>query len=402
MSRPRIFKRLVAVTVFGGAAVAFVAYSMRPSVIDVETAAVTRGPFRETIDAEGKTRVRDRFVIAAPVTGELHRLTIREGASIARRQVVASIAPVPLDESTRRHAEARVASAVAAASEAESRVAQARAAAEQAKRVLQRREVLLAAGAVSPESREQLALESRARDDELAAATARSRAAAADVRAARAALLGTETSRGGSIAIRSPARGSVLRIPEVSERVTAAGTPILELGDPSAIEIVTDVLSTDAVRICAGQEVEIVDWGGEVPLRGRVRSVEPSAFTKVSALGIDEQRVNVIIDLLEHPPMLGDGFRVEVHVVVWEATAALSLPSSALVQQANGEWSVFVVDGGRARSRPIQIGHRTSGFVEVTGNLPVGAAVVLFPSDNIRDGTRVRSHPTTYGVGDRR
>ena len=397
MWKPKISRRLVVIALLGVALVALVAYWMRPTVLDVETAVVTRGPFRETIDAEGKTRVRDRFVIAAPVTGELHRLGVREGTWIAKGAVVASIAPVPLDESTRRQAEAHVASAVATVAEAESRVIQARAAAEQARRVLQRRDALLAAGAVSPESREQLALESRARDDDLAAATARARAAEADVNAARAALVSTQASHGTLILIRSPARGSVLRIPEMSERVTTAGAPILELGDPSVIEIVADVLSADAVRICAGQEVEIVDWGGELPLRGRVRLVEPSAFTKVSALGVDEQRVNVIVDLLEHPPMLGDAFRVEVRVVVWETRAALPVPASALVQQANGAWKVFVVEGGRVRSRPVHIGHRTSGFVEVASGLSAGAHVVLFPSDNIREGARVRSHVTTYG-----
>lgn len=395
MWKPRMSRRLVTLVLVGVALLALAGYLMRPTVLDVDTAVVMRGPFRETVDAEGKTRVRDRFVITAPVTGELHRLTVREGAWIARGQVVASMAPAPLDEATRRQAEARVASAVAIASEAMTRTSSARAAAEQARRVLQRREALLQAGAVSPESREQLALESRARDDELAAAEARSRAAAADVNAARAALLSTDGSRGTLTVIRSPTNGSVLRIPEVSGRVTTAGSPILELGDASAIEIVTDVLSTDAVRICAGQEVEIADWGGEAALRGRVRSVEPSAFTKVSALGVDEQRVNVIVDLLDRPPELGDGFRVEVRIVIWETGATVSVPASALVQGDNGAWSVFVVEGGRARTRSVQIGHRTSGYVEVTRGVPVGARVVLFPSDNIREGVRVRSRRTT-------
>jgi HlyD family secretion protein len=395
MWKPKNLRRLATIVLLGLAVVALLVYLLRPTVLDVETAVVTRGPLRETIDAEGKTRVRDRFVIAAPVTGHLQRLTVREGTSIARGQIVASIAPLPLDEATRRQAEARLASAAAIASEATARVAQARAAADQARRVLQRRDALLAAGAVSPESREQLALESRARDDDLAAADARARSAIEDVNAARAALVGTNASRGGKIVIRSPTTGTVLRIPEVSERVTAAGAPILELGDASAIEIVADVLSTDAVRICAGQEVEIVEWGGDLPLRGRVRSVEPSAFTKVSALGVDEQRVNVVSDILGAPATLGDGFRVEVRIVVWEGRAVLTVPASALVQQTSGEWRVFVVEGGRARERAVRIGHRTSGLVEVVAGLPVGATVVLFPSDLIRDGVRVRSRTTT-------
>lgn len=395
MWKPRMSRRFVTAVLFGAVLLAVAGYLMRPTVLDVETAVVTRAPFRETIDAEGKTRVRDRYIIAAPVTGELHRLTVREGTWIARGQVVATMAPAPLDEATRRQAEARVASAVAIASEAETRASAARAAAEQALRVLRRRDALLEAGAVSPESREQLALESRARDDELAGAEARSRSAAADVRAARAALLSTESSRGTLTVIRSPTNGSVLRIPEVSGRVTVAGSPILELGDASAIEIVTDVLSSDAVRICAGQLVEIADWGGDVALRGRVRSVEPSAFTKVSAFGVDEQRVNVVVELLDRPPELGDGYRVEARITVWEGNATLSVPASALVQEATGAWSVFVVESGRVRTRQVEIGHRTSGYVELLRGVPVGSRVVLFPSDNIRDGVRVRSRATT-------
>ena len=390
MWRPKIFKRVATVVLLTVALVAFVAYLMRPKVLDVETGTVMRRPLRETIDAEGKTRVRDRFVIAAPVTGHLQRLAVREGTSIARGQVVAWIAPLPLDEATRRQAEARVTSAVALASEADARVAQARGAADQARRVLRRREALLAAGAVSPESREQLAVESRARDEELAGAEARSRAALAEVRAARAALVGADSPRGGLLPIRSPVRGSVLRIPEISERVTVAGMPVLELGDATVIEVVADVLSTDAVRICAGQEVEIIEWGGELPLRGQVRSVEPSAFTKVSALGVDEQRVNVVVDIGGVPPTLGDGFRVEVRIVVWETRDALTVPSSALFQRPGGGWSVFVIEGGRGRQRDVEIGHRTSSEIEVTRGLTAGTPVVLFPSDQVREGVRVR------------
>lgn len=390
MWRPRISRRVATLALLALTLVGFVAYLMRPKLLDVETGAVSRRPLRETIDAEGKTRVRDRFVIAAPVTGHLRRLAVREGTSVMRGQVVAWIAPLPLDEATRRQAQAHVASAIALASEASARVVQARVAADQARRVLHRREALLAAGAVSPESKEQLAVESHARDEELSAAEARSRAAQAEVNAARAALIGADSSHGGLIAIRSPARGSVLRIPEVSERVTVAGAPVLELGDATAIEIVADVLSTDAVRICAGQQVEIIEWGGELPLRGTVRSVEPSAFTKVSALGVDEQRVNVAVDLLEAPPTLGDGFRVEVRVVVWEGLGVLTVPASALVQRADGNWIVFVVDDGRASERAVRVGHRASGFVEVTAGLSNGSEVVLFPSDNIRDGVRIR------------
>jgi len=397
MWRRQTSKRVTIAVLLSLMLVGLVARLMRPTAVDVDTALAMRRPLRETIDAEGKTRVRDRFVIAAPVTGHLQRLALREGASIARGEVVASIAPLPLDESTRRQAEARLASAMALASEADARVIQARVAAEQARQILKRREALLAAGAVSPESREQFAVDARSSEEEHAAAEARSRAAVAAVNAARAALLGADSTHGTLIAIRSPVRGNVLRVPEVSERITVAGTPIIELGDATAIEIVVDVLSTDAVRICAGQEVEIIEWGGELPLRGRVRSVEPSAFTKVSALGVDEQRVNVIVDILGVPPTLGDGYRVEARILVWDAAAVLTVPASALVQRTNGEWTVFVVDGGQARERAVRIGHRTSAAVEITAGLQVGSEVVLFPSDNIRDGVRVRARTASGG-----
>jgi len=397
MWRRQTSKRVTIAVLLSLMLVGLVARLMRPTAVDVDTALAMRRPLRETIDAEGKTRVRDRFVIAAPVTGHLQRLALREGASIARGEVVASIAPLPLDESTRRQAEARLASAMALASEADARVIQARVAAEQARQILKRREALLAAGAVSPESREQFAVDARSSEEEHAAAEARSRAAVAAVNAARAALLGADSTHGTLIAIRSPVRGNVLRVPEVSERITVAGTPIIELGDATAIEIVVDVLSTDAVRICAGQEVEIIEWGGELPLRGRVRSVEPSAFTKVSALGVDEQRVNVIVDILGVPPTLGDGYRVEARILVWDAAAVLTVPASALVQRTNGEWTVFVVDGGQARERAVRIGHRTSAAVEITAGLQVGSEVVLFPSDNIRDGVSVRARTASGG-----
>ena len=198
----------------------------------------------------------------------------------------------------------------------------------------------------------------------------------------------------GSIAakpmpVRSPVRGRVLRVPEPSERVVAASAPIIELGDASALEVIADVLSSDAVRIDPGDAVEIVEWGGDRPLRGRVRSIEPSAFTRVSALGIDEQRVNVIVDLIDHPVSLGDGFRVEMRATVWESNDVLVVPASILFQR-DGGWAVFVVQDNRARLRKVEIGHRTGASVEITGGLKPGERVILFPSDKVDDGSRIR------------
>lgn len=365
------------------------AYALRPDVIQVETSLVDRAPMRVTIDEDGRTRVRNRFVIAAPVAGRLERLTLREGDEITVGQVVARIAPLPLDSSSQRIAKARLRSAEASRSEAGSRVSQARVALEQARNTERRQDALLSAGAISPEQREQATATRRMRESDLAAALSVSRSAAAEVQAARAVMLPSEGGIAGVVAVRSPVKGRVLRIPEKSERVVAASAPIVELGDAKALEVVADVLSSDAVRLYAGSAVEIVEWGGDDPLEGRVRSVEPSAFTRVSALGVDEQRVNVVVDLVNPPPSLGDGYRVEIKATVWESGSVLSIPSSSLFQRS-GKWAVFVVQDGRAHIRNIEIGHRTGATVEVKSGLERGERVVLFPSDEVDDNSRVK------------
>lgn len=390
MRAPHMSRKAVTLSVAGVCLAAIAVYFARPTVVAVDTATATRGAMRQTVDADAKTRVRDRFVVAAPVSGRLRRLAVREGTLVRAGDTVAWLEPLPLDETTRRQAVARVASAEAAVSQAAALVSQARAAAEQARRNLRRRDTLLAAGAISPEVREQAALESHARDEDLTAAQSRTDAAFHEAEASRAALLALSPSRGGSIPIRSPASGSVLRIPDVSERVTSAGAPLLEIGNANALEIVADVLSTDAVQLCAGQNVDIVEWGGDRPLHGRVRSIEPSAFTKVSALGVEEQRVNVVIDFTEPVPEIGDAFRVEVRIETWTAPNVLRLPASAVIQTGDARWSVFAVENGRARRRTVQIGHRAGGMVEVLGGLEAGAQVIVFPSDEISDGVRVK------------
>lgn len=369
---------------------ATVAYALRPDVLDTETATVARGPMKVTVDEEARTRVRNRFVIAAPVSGRLQRLTLREGDAVSPGQVVAWIAPLPLDSASSRIASAHVRSAMALRSEAASRVEQARVALDLAASVSRRREALYAAGAISNEQREQAAAEARAAREDLDAARSRLGAASAEVEAARAALLPSEGPGARLVPVRSPVRGRVLRVPEASERVIAASTPVLELGDAAALEVIADVLSSDAVRIMPGSAVEIADWGGDKPLTGTVRSVEPSAFTRVSALGVDEQRVNVIVDIVDPPASLGDGFRVEMKATVWEAREVLTIPASALFQRS-GEWMVFVVEDGRARERQVQVGHRTGAVAELKGGLREGDRVILFPSDKVSDGVRVRS-----------
>jgi HlyD family secretion protein len=188
----------------------------------------------------------------------------------------------------------------------------------------------------------------------------------------------------------APAAGRILRVPDPSGRVVAAGTPLLEIGETDVLEVVVPVLSADAARIRAGACVWLEEWGGDLPLEGVVRSIEPSAFTRISALGIEEQRVNVRIDLPERPASLGDGFRVEAAIVLWEADGILQIPSSALAQRGDG-WTVFVAHDGRAQLRDVRIGHRNGAAVEIVGGVDPGEEVILFPSDRVEDGVRVRA-----------
>ena len=367
-----------------------VAYTLRPDVIEVQAATVERGPMRVTVDEDGRTRVRDRFVITAPISGRLERVALREGTQIDRGQVVALIAPLPLDATTRRQAEGRLRTAEALASEARAIVERSEASVEHARRSAARSATLLAEGAVAPEGHERAVLELDTREHELAAGQSRLRATRADVDVARAALLALGGDAAAKVTVRSPTRGRVLRIPEVSERVITAGAPILELGDASSLEVVADVLSSDATRMRVGDSVEMVAWGGDSVLHGRVRTIEPSAFTRVSALGVDEQRVNVVMDLLERRTSLGDGFRVETRTIVWKARSVLKAPPSAVFQRGD-DWVVFAIDGGRAHLRSVTIGHRANDAVEIRSGLSQGDVVILFPSDRITDGARVKA-----------
>jgi len=390
----RITRRTITAVVAAALAVGGVAYVLRPEVLEVDVGQVARGPMRVTVDAEARTRVVDRYVLTAPVGGRLRRVAIAEGAPVQRGQVVAWIAPLPLDVQSTTQGTARLHAAQALAREAATRVGQARATLDQARRATERASRLAEAGAIAPAALEAAETEQRLHEEEFSGALSRARAAAADVESARAALLASGSYASGdasrdAVAVRAPAAGNVLRIPERSERIVAAGTPVLEVGDTRTLEVVTDVLSTDAVRIRPGAEVEIVHWGGDSPLRARVRAVEPAGFTRVSALGVEEQRVNIIADLPSPPPTLGDGYRVEVRIVVWRADDVLTVPASTLFQHQGG-WHVFVVDDGRARLRAVELGQRGGANVQIVGGLDEGTQVILFPSDRLQDGVRVR------------
>lgn len=372
----------------------------RPRPVPAELTEVARGPLQVTVDDEGETRVRDRFVISAPLAGRVLRIELEPGDAVVAGETVLAVflpsAPVLLDARSRAEAEAVVQTATAALGQAEAHYE--RAAAElafsrsEAARYLR----LSQEGIVSVEAMESAQLDLDTRQEALEAAdyavrTARSELQAARVRLLRFSAESAEDLNGAAIRIVSPVSGVVLRRVRESESVVPAGEALLEVGDPGQIEVVTDYLSKDAVRMRPGQRVLIDRWGGELPLRGRVRRVEPSGFTKISALGVEEQRVNVVIDIVDPSAVwagLGDGFRVETRVVVWESEDELKAPTGALFRRGEN-WAVFAVEGGRAALREIEVGERNARETQVLGGLEVGEQVVVYPSDSLSDGSPV-------------
>jgi HlyD family secretion protein len=367
---------------------------LRPTPIGVDTAVVERGTLQVTVDEEGETRVRERYVVSAPVTGELVRIELEPGDRVARGAVVASIRPGPatlLDARERAEAEARVQAAEAAAGRARAELQRAAAAAEFADSQAKRARELSEAKLLPQQDLE--AQESRARiaQQELSAAEFALRAAQEDVRLARARLTPTTPPTGRAIEVKSPVGGLVLKRLRESEAVVAVGEPLIEIGNPDNLEIVSDLLSTDAVRVRPGDRVEVVEWGGGEPFEGTVRRVEPSGFTKISALGVEEQRVNVLIDFAETGEAvraLGDAYRVEVRIVVNERRNTIKAPSSSLFRAGEG-FAVFVVEGDRASRRPVEVGARTGLEVEILSGLAEGERVVVHPPDTLTDGALV-------------
>ena len=397
-------RRRLSIGAAAGVALAIGWVLFRPDPVPVDVAPVVRSELRVTVDEEGETRVRDRFTITAPTAGRLLRSELDAGDAVEPGTLLASIEPLPLDPRTQAGALARLDAAEATRRAARAQVALTNAALEQARRSAARAEQLRQAGTLSAEAHELALLEQTRRDQEFTAARFAADAADHDAEAARAALLAAQdvspdpARRGGRpaptsrIEVRSPTAGRVLRRLEESERIIAAGTPLLEIGDPASLELVIDVLSTDAVRIQPGARMLVEDWGGDGALEARVRRVEPSGFTKVSALGVEEQRVNVIADLAEPNPALGDGYRFEARIVVWEGPDVLQVPASALFRHA-GAWSVFVVDGSRARRRDVSVGQRGGFAAEIQKGLAPGETIVLYPSDRLADGVRIRALP---------
>jgi len=367
----------------GGAALAL---ALRPSSLLVESAVVRVGPFRQTVDEEGRTRIQDRYLVAAPVDGRIERLDLREGDPVRQGAVVARMHPAALDARARAQAAATVLQAEDAASSARAVRAQAAATYEQTRRNSARARELGARGLISPEEMERAILLETTGLREVESADFKAQAAEHDVEVARAVF---RADRAAPLRLRSPVTGVVLRIPERSERVVVAGSPLLEIGDPTRIEVVADLISSEAVKVRPGDRLLVLGWGGSDTLAGTLRVVEPSGFTKVSALGVEEQRVNVVGNLTDPPPSLGDRFRVELRIVIWESPKVLQASAGALYRRGDG-WAAFVVSQGRARLREVRVGHRTPFEAEILSGVGEGDVLVRNPSDRVADGVRVR------------
>lgn len=373
-------------------AVAALALGLRPAPVEVDAAPVARGPIRVTVEGTGRTRVRDLYVVAAPVPGHLERVARREGDPVRAGETVAWVAaarPTPLDPRTRAELRARLDAARAAEAEAAAAAARGRATAEQAERDAARARQLAAGGSLSRADAEGAELARAARAEEARMAASAVRRAAGEAEAARAALAGAEARSGERVALRAPASGVVLRVHRESEGPIAAGTPILDVGDPGQLEAAIELLTTQAVRVRPGAAVELVRWGGDVPLSGRLERVDPAAFTKLSALGVEEQRIHaVVLPAGAGWAPLGDGFSVEGRITVSERAGALLVPAAALFRDGE-RWAVFVVERGRARLRHVELAETTSSEAAVQAGLREGERVVLHPSDRVSEGARV-------------
>ena len=385
-------KTMIAVaTLLSGALLIFLA--VRPRPVRVELGVVRVGPMQVAVEEQGETRSRDRYVVAAPVAGRLLRIRLRDGDPVAADEVVATIAPLPLAPRERAELSARVDAAESALRARRAELAHALADLAQARRERSRLERLDTEGIASRRQLEEGRNAESGLEQDVDTARHREQVAEADLRAALAGLIALPASPSRtppSVEVRSPASGEALRILEPSERVVAAGTPILVVGDLKHLEVVMEMLSSEAVNVAPGMAATIEEWGGDRPLPARVRRVEPYGYTKVSALGIEEKRTNVILDFNGGTARLGDGFRVTGRIVLWRAARALIAPQSALYRCAPA-WCAFVVDGHRARQRRIVIGHRDSTDVEILSGLRAGDRVIVYPPNDLADGSRIRT-----------
>lgn len=366
-----------------------------PKPVDVDVAAVIRGPLVVTVDTDGKTRVQDRYELTAPLYGNLARIELDPGDAVQEGEVIARLSPLAsplLDPRSQAELQARVKAAEASRRQAVAAAARAEDEYKFSKRQLARAEQLRGSGALPLQELDTIRVEARHAQKQYESAKFGVQVAKHQLDMANAALgrKGSSTEN-EPFELTSPVGGQVLRVSHESEGVLNPGASIMELGDPNALEVVADVLTQDAVRITPGAEVRIQRWGGGQVLPGKVQRVEPSAFTKVSALGVEEQRVNVVIALdEERPDTLGDGFHVDVSIVVWSSEDTLFVPTGAL-HRNHDDWAVFLFDAGEERvyEHIVTIGERSGIDVQVLSGIKEGESVVVHPSGDVKDGVRV-------------
>jgi len=404
VSRPRtpMSRRVIATAAGTVALLITLVVALRPAPVPVDLAAVTRGPLRVTVDEEGKTRVKDVFVVAAPVSGKLRRSPFDPGDSVVKDETVIAViepaAPLFLDVRTRTEAEAQVAAAEAAVTLAAAEVRQAESEVAWATSELKRAEALALSSTVPERTLERARLELDKQRASLARANANLEVRRSELATANAHLIGPErvsgtpsTSPQCCVEVRAPQSGQVLRELQESERVVLAGSPLFEIGNAADLDVMVELLSSDAVRVSPGAEATIESTGLETPIRARVRLIEPAGFTKVSALGIEELRVRVFLDL-ETPAdvwkRLGHDYRVFARITVWNSLDALRVPLSALFRRGDG-WAVYCMEGGKAALTLVDVGHRNSDFAEALSGLKPQDVVVLHPGDRIVAGTRI-------------
>jgi HlyD family secretion protein len=393
-------RRLLVPVTAGPLLTGLLVYAFWPRPLDADLARVGRGPLRVTVDEDGKTRVRERYVVSAPLTGRLQRITPRpDDAVIAGKTLLAVIEPCDpglLDDRSRAEADARLKAAEATRKQATPKLEHARVSYAHASRERRRALELLETGGGSQQEYVNAQAKERETQEDLKAAQFAIQIADFELDLARAALTRTRPrspgeTEGWRFEILAPVSGKVLHVFQESSAVVTPGQRLLEVGDPSELEVEVDVLSSDAVKIARKAKVFLERWGGDAPLQGQVRLVEPAGFQKVSALGVEEQRVNVIIDLVDPPAKyrnLGDAYRVEARIVIWEADDVVKVPAGALFRQG-ADWAVFAVEGGRARLRRVEVGRSNGLETEVRVGLAEGEVVILHPSDKIQAGARV-------------
>ena len=393
-------KRKVLIGIVGLLVLALLGWAFMPTPAEVEIAAVTQGRFERSVQEDGKTRLRDRYVVSAPLAGRVARILLKQGDTVVRDAAVATfwpVAPALLDERTRAEQSARIGAMQASVARAQANVGRAGAALDQAQAELKRSEALAQQGFVSPNQNETGRLAVRLREKELESARQEEAAARHELEQSRVALRQfsqiTPDGRQRAYEVKAPVSGKVLKVLQQSEGIVMAGTPIMELGDPTQLEVVVDILTEDAAQIKPGTAVQLSNWGGPDVLTGQVRLIEPAAFTKVSALGVEEQRVNAIIDITSPPEKwqaLGDGFKVDVRVLVQVVENAVMIPVSALFP-VGARSGLFVLDKGHARLREIEVAARNGALAWIKTGLTKDTQVIVYPDTKLKDGDRVKT-----------